>query len=246
MENTMQLINGDCLEKMKDIQDGSIDFILCDLPYGTTACKWDSVIPTDLLWAEYERILKPDGVIALFGTEPFSSVLRTSNLKMYKYDVIWEKHQATNPFFAKKGIMKIHENISIFYKKCGTYNPQKTYGHKTYSAFKSDVKSVGEIYGSSKSVHYGNEDGSRYPTSILRFSGEKGFHPTQKPVKLLEYLIKTFSNEGETVLDNAMGSGSTGVACIHTGRNFIGIEKDEKYFNVAKSRIEEEEKNAER
>jgi site-specific DNA-methyltransferase (adenine-specific) len=164
--------------------------------------------------------------------------LRLSNLKHYRYDVVWKKQQATNPFFCKKGIMRIHENISIFYKKQPVYNPQFSYGHKNYSAFESEESKIGEVYGASKSVHRECSDGSRYPTSVLQFNTERTkYHPTQKPVALLEYLIKTYTNEGDTVLDNCMGSGSTGVACLNTNRNFIGIELDENYFQIAKDRI---------
>lgn len=174
----------------------------------------------------------------MFGVEPFSSSLRLSNLKHYRYDVIWKKQQATNPFFAKKGIMRIHENISIFYKKQPTYNPQFSYGHKNYSSFESEESKIGEVYGESKSVHRDCTDGSRYPTSVIQFNTERTkYHPTQKPVDLLEWLIKTFTNENELVLDNCMGSGSTGVACLKTGRNFIGMEIEDKYFDVAKERI---------
>lgn len=236
----IDLRKGDCLEIMKDIPDKSIDMILCDLPYGTTACKWDTIIPFEPLWEQYNRIIKDNGVIALFGVEPFSSQLRMSNLKKYKYDIVWKKQQATNPMFAKKGIMKIHENISVFYKKQPTYNPQMSYGNKNYSSFKSDKSNIGEVYGNLKSIHRECNDGSRYPVSIVQYNTERTkYHPTQKPVALLEYFIKTYTNEGETVLDNCMGSGSTGVACKHTNRSFIGIELDDNYFEIAKKRIEE-------
>lgn len=234
-----KLLHGDCLELMKKIPDKSIDMVLCDLPFGVTACAWDAVIPFEPLWEQYNRIIKDNGVIALFGVEPFSSQLRLSNFKHYRYDIIWKKQQATNPFFAKKGVMRIHENISIFYKKQPTYNPQFSYGHKNYSSFESEDSKIGEVYGASKSVHRDCSDGSRYPTSVIQFNTERTkYHPTQKPVDLLEWLIKTYTNENELVLDNTMGSGSTGVACLNTNRNFIGIELDEKYFEIAKERIE--------
>lgn len=234
-----RIYNMDCLEGMKCIPDKSIDCIICDLPYQVTACSWDVIIPFDKLWEQYNRIIKDNGAILLFGVEPFSSQLRLSNLKNYRYDIIWQKQQATNPFFAKKGIMRIHENISIFYKKQPTYNPQFSYGHKNYSSFQSEESTIGEVYGPAKSVHRDCKDGSRYPTSVIKFNTERTkLHPTQKPVALIEYLIKTFTDEGETVLDNCMGSGTTAIACINTNRNYIGFELNKDYFNVSNERIE--------
>jgi len=236
----MQLIHGDCLEKMKDIPDKSIDMILCDLPYGTTSCKWDVVIPFEPLWAQYKRIIKDRGAIVLFGSEPFSSYLRMSNIKQYKYDWIWDKKKGGNIMNLKQQPYKVHEIISVF--AGGNYYPimteQKPRTGKTYSA--------GEANGIN---HYGDlrHYDKKFPKSILEISNanQKGkVHPTQKPVALLEYLIKTYTLEGETVLDNCMGSGSTGIACINTKRNFIGIEKDDKYFEIAKKRIEEHLTNA--
>jgi DNA modification methylase len=229
---------------MKNIPDKSIDMILCDLPYGTTACKWDVVIPFEPLWKEYKRIIKDRGAIALFGSEPFSSALRMSNIKNYKYDWIWNKDKPSNFATANKQPMKYHEIISIFNSK--TYYKQITTGHKkmngqaTYGRTSNlsvpDIK-IKERYSGGKTT--------RNPSSIIKFNtckhntkDKSGFHPTQKPVALLEYLIKTYTLENETVLDNCMGSGSTGVACININRNFIGIEKDDKYFEIAKSRIE--------
>ena len=241
--SNIKLLQGDCLELMKDIPDKSIDMILCDLPYGTTACKWDVIIPFEPLWKQYNRIIKDNGAVVLFGSQPFTSKLIQSNLKNFRYELIWEKQQGTNPMFAKKGILKKHENICVFYKKQPTYNPQMSYGNKNYSAFSSKNKNIGEIYGDLKSKHRECNDGSRYPTSILRFNTERTkYHPTQKPLLLCEYLIKTYTNGGDTVLDNCMGSGSTGVACVNTNRNFIGIELDEDYFNIAKERIENDHK----
>lgn len=211
--------------------------ILCDLPYGTTACSWDSVIPFIPLWEQYERVIKDNGAIALFGSEPFSTSLRHSNLKMYRYDWIWEKEQGANFMLCKYQPYKVHEVISIFSKKRHVYNPQMTKG-KPYISGKG---TSGEITGNIKKVQTKN-NGLRYPRSVQKFNTDKNkgsLHPTQKPVELLEYLIKTYTNEGETVLDNCMGSGSTGVACINTNRNFIGIELEEKYFKIAKERIEE-------
>lgn len=228
---------GDCLELMKDIPNKSVDMILCDLPYGTTACKWDNVIPFEPLWEQYNRIIKDDGNIILFSKQPFTTELINANFKYFRYEIIWQKQQATNPMCAKKRIMPIHENILVFYKKFGTYNPQMSYGNKNYSSFNSN-KQGSEIY-NHKSKHRECKDGSRYPTSVLKFNTErKKLHNTQKPVALLEYLIKTYTNENEFVLDNCMGSGSTGVACINTNRSFIGIELDKKYFEIAKERIE--------
>jgi site-specific DNA-methyltransferase (adenine-specific) len=222
---------------MKDIKDKSIDMILCDLPYGTTICKWDVVIPFDLLWEQYERIIKDNGVILLFGTEPFSSKLRCSNLKIYKYDWIWYKSRAFNFFNAKKQPLKYHEIISVFYKKQPQYYPIMRKGEKNHRTKPITRKSnllnnisKGEI----------NTSDMKYPKSIIEIKSTdstKNLHPTQKPVELLEYLIKTYTMENEIVLDNCMGSGSTGVACINTNRKFIGIEKDERYFEIAKERI---------
>ena len=236
----MQLIHGDCLEKMKGIPDKSIDMILCDLPYGTTACKWDVVIPFEPLWEQYKRIIKDNGAIVLFGSEPFSSYLRMSNIKWYKYDWVWVKEQGTGNLNANKMPLKKHENILVFYKKLPIYNPQMVKGD-AYEIKRN--KNTNEIFGKTgtQDGYVTKNKGERYPTSILNFNRElrNRLHPTQKPVALLEYLIKTYTLEGETVLDNTMGSGSTGVACINTKRNFIGIEKDDKYFEIAKKRIEE-------
>ena len=233
----MQLIHGDCLEKMKDISDKSIDMILCDLPYGTTACKWDVIIPFEPLWAEYKRIIKKNGAIVLFGNQPFTTLLIASNLKEFRYTWVWEKEQGANFLLAKKQPMKVHEDVCVFYQMQPVYNPQMTAG-KPYTSGKGDS---GEVTGSVTKIRMQN-DGTRYPRSIQaikRVKRELGLHPTQKSTELLEYLIKTYTMEGETVLDNCMGSGSTGVACINTKRNFIGIEKDDKYFEIAKKRIDE-------
>ena len=238
----MQLIHGDCLEKMKDIPDKSIDMILADLPFGTTACKWDVVIPFEPLWEQYKRIIKDHGAIVLFGSEPFSSYLRMSNIKQYKYDLYWKKEKPTNFFQLKRRFGKCTENIVVFYKSQPTYNPQKLKhdGKPVNNKPKGNHNSI--VAGINKKVLPYIDDGTRYPNDILEFRREilgTTVHPTQKPVALLEYLIKTYTLEGETVLDNTMGSGSTGVACVNTGRNFIGIEKDDKYFEIATKRIEE-------
>lgn len=232
---------GDCLELMKEIQDNSIDMILCDLPYGTTACKWDDVISFDKLWEQYERIIKDNGAIVLFGQEPFSSLLRISNLKTYKYDWYWEKERLTNVSQVKRRAGKTVETISVFYKKQPTYNPQMSIytGPKRTNKVKNGKLGI-LTDNQNKKVYEYKDNGLRYPTQILKFQRDCltcNLHPTQKPVALLEYLIKTYTNEKETVLDNCMGSGSTGIACQNTNRNFIGFELDEKYFNIAKERL---------
>ena len=239
--NSLQLFSGDCLEVMKGIPAKSVDMVLCDLPYGTTRCKWDAVIPFDPLWEEYHRIVKPNGAIVLFAAEPFASFLRISNIKHYKYDWIWDKVKGTGFLNAKKQPMRNHEVVCVFYRKQCTYNPQKTTGHKKKTAFRAQHLKT-DVYGDTKdNVFYSSTE--RYPRSVQVFSTDtqkSALHPTQKPVALLEYLVRTYTNEGETVLDNCMGSGSTGVACVRAGRRFIGIEKDEHFFQVAKDRIEKE------
>lgn len=214
--------------------------VLTDPPYGTTACKWDSVIPFEPMWAELKRIIKPNGAIVLFGTEPFSSALRMSNIKNYKYDWVWHKTKPSGHLNAKKQPMRIYENISVFYSKQCLYNPQDL----IYGVFNNDrpsrsKKIKGEYtYGLEKNT--GISIAANYPKNVLTFSNpnNNSLHPTQKPVELLEYLIKTYTNEGETVLDFTMGSGSTGVTCKNLNREFIGIELDETYFNIAKDRIQ--------
>lgn len=238
----IHLMQGDCLELMKGIPDGSVDMILCDLPYGTTRNKWDSMIPLDKLWNEYKRIIKNNGCIALFAQTPFDKVLGASNLNMLRYEWIWQKDNGTGFLNAKKMPMKIHENILVFYKSHPIYNPQMRTGFKPYMQMSGKGSSN---YGEQVRVLTKN-NGERYPVDVVQFMRDKHkIHPTQKPVALLEYLIRTYTNEGETVLDNCMGSGSTGVACINTERNFIGIELDPVYFEVAKYRIEEAEGNHE-
>ena len=229
---------GDCLELMKEIPDTSIDMILCDLPYGTTKNKWDSVIPLNKLWKSYERIIKDNGAIVLFSQMPFSAELVHSNLKLFKYEWIWQKDNGTGFLNAKKMPLKIHENILVFYKKLPLYNPQMRTGFKPYKC-KQGRHSTN--YGAYEQGHITESNGERYPIDIIKFKKDSGLHPTQKPVELLEYLIKTYTNENETVLDNCMGSGSTGVACINTNRNFIGYELDEKYFKIAEERINEQQ-----
>ena len=232
------IYNEDCLEGMKSIPDKSIDMILCDLPYGTTQCKWDTVIPFDPLWEQYNRIIKDNGAIVLFGSEPFSSHLRLSNLKNYKYDWIWDKVKGTGFLNAKRQPMRSHELISVFYKKQCTYNPQKTTGHKLKKTYRSKELQT-EVYGEMKN-DYRYESAERYPKSIQTFSTDTqntSLHPTQKPVRLCEYLIKTYTNEGEIVLDNCIGSGTTAIACLETGRHYIGYELDPDYYKVAQNRI---------
>jgi DNA modification methylase len=233
----IDLLHGDCPELMKDIPDKSIDMILCDLPYGTTACKWDTIIPFEPLWEQYERIIKDSGAIVLFGSEPFSTMLRMSNLQNFKYDWIWEKEQGANFMLCKYQPYKVHEIISVFSYGTHIYFPQMTEG-KPYISGKG---TSGDITGNVLKTQTKN-NGTRYPRSIQKFNTDKSkgsLHPTQKPVALLEYLIKTYTDEGETVLDNCMGSGTTGVACVNTNRNFIGIELEDKYFEIAKQRINE-------
>lgn len=235
----ISLLQGDCLEHMKETPDGSVDMVLTDPPYGTTQCKWDSIIPLEPMWEQLKRIIKPNGAIVMTAQTPFDKVLGCSNLPMLKYEWVWEKPSATGHLNSKKMPLKAHENILIFYKELPTYNPQITYGHKPTNNYTKKHDSDGECYGRTKSVSGGGNT-SRYPRSIQVFSSDKQklrLHPTQKPVALMEYLIKTYTNEGDTVLDFTMGSGTTGVACRNLGRNFIGIELDRDYFNVAFSRI---------
>jgi hypothetical protein len=314
----MQLMLGDCLERMGEIPDGSVDMVLCDLPYGTTACKWDAVIPFDLLWAHYHRVTKPNAAIVLTSSQPFTSALVMSNPGMFRYSWVWEKEQGVNFLAAKKNPMKVHEDILVFYldeaevkgrspkfkqlrdyfvrerERLGLtssdvkrllgndmgshyftggvqwtlpthenyvklqasggfhrdwhemkrqfdhiaedcripYRPQMTEG----APYVSGLGSSGDVTGNVRKVRTVN-DGRRYPRSIQRFNRETGLHPTQKPVALMEYLIRTYTNERDTVLDNTMGSGTTGVACINTGRRFIGIERDPDYFAIAETRL---------
>lgn len=240
--NNIELWNGDCLELMNNIPDKSIDMILSDLPYGTTHCKWDSVLPLEELWKQYCRIAKENAAIVLFAQTPFDKVLGSSNLKMLRYEWIWEKTQATGHLNAKKMPMKAHENILVFYKKLPIYNPQITKGHTPIHSYTKYVSTQNntEIYGKmSREISDGGET-TRYPRSVLTFSSDKQkcyLHPTQKPLALCEYMIKTYTNEGNLVLDNCMGSGTTGLACKNLHRRFIGIEKEKKYFEIAKERI---------
>ena len=235
----IKLILGDCLEKFSEIPDNSIDCIICDLPYGTTSCKWDVLIPFDKLWFEYNRIAKETAPILLFGIEPFSSYIRMSNIKDFRYDLYWHKTLCSNFMMGKRQPFFKVETISVFYKKSPTYNPIMRQG-KPYEVKESHIaqKGMQQKYCFDKKSDIKNE-GTRYPDNLLDFNslGSGKLHPTQKPLDLLEYLIKTYTNENDIVLDNCMGSGTTGEACIYLGRNFIGIEKDEKYYEIAEKRL---------
>ena len=230
------MLLGDCLELLPTIQSNSVNLLLVDLPYGTTACKWDSVIPLDLLWKEYHRICKPNAAMIFTAAQPFTTVLAASNLRDFRYEWIWVKPQGTNPMNAKVMPLKAHENILVFYRKKPVYNPQMWFS-TPYTGFSSETSTIGEVYGSQQSKHRDNPTGSRYPKTILHFKQEKGLHPTQKPQPLMEYLIQTYSNPNDVVLDNCMGSGTTGAAAVKLNRLFIGIEMDPAYFKIAESRI---------
>jgi DNA modification methylase len=246
-ENPTTLLLGDCLERMKEIPDGSVDMVMCDLPYGTTACKWDSVIQFEPLWEQYRRVCKPNAAIVLTASQPFTSALVMSNIDAFKYCWVWEKNRPTGFLDAKKKPMRSHEDVVVFYNEQPTYNPQKTKGEPNHctgvkNGRKRTVKS--EIFSGDFSRVPADKSGEKYPRSVQRFdginpTGDRRLHPTQKPVALMEYLIRTYTNDGETVLDNTMGSGTTGVACVNTGRRFIGIERDETYFSIASQRIKE-------
>lgn len=239
--SNITLIHGDCLVEMQRIPDKSVDMILCDLPYGTTACKWDVVIPFDKLWEQYCRIVKDNGAIVLFGSQPFTSKLICSNLNDFKYCLVWNKNKCGSPSLAKRRPMKTHEDICVFCRDVELYNPQMEVGEPYYRkrSGKSRCNNLG--FGFANSTKDIVNNGTRYPKSILKFSrdfsAQQQVHPTQKPVALLEYLIKTYSNEGDTILDNTMGSGSTMVACVNTKRNGIGIELDDNYFKIAQERV---------
>lgn len=249
---TYQLHLGDCLEIMPTLADKSVDAIICDLPYGQTACKWDSVIPLDKLWIEYKRIIKPRGAIVLFGSQPFTTMLIASNIEWFKYEWIWNKTRPSGFVHAKNAPLKEHENVIVFsngsinHKSLTNnrmnYNPQDLipFNKFTYRPHRDEkfTETIGHRPSHKKEIF---QEFTNYPTTIIRFSNpnQDSFHPTQKPVALLEYLVKTYTNASEAVLDNCMGSGTTGVACMNTGRNFIGIEREPKYFEIAKRRIEQ-------
>ena len=234
----MNLMHGDCLEMMKLIPDGSVDMVLCDLPYGTTQNKWDAVIPFDQLWVEYRRVGKPNCAYVLTAAQPFTSALVSSNPSWFSQALVWKKNVASNFLNANRQHLSRHEDIIVFSQKQPTFNKQLLPG-KPYTAKRYGNDDSGDNYGSvAKRTDTVNE-GGRNPISVIEVNREVGLHPTQKPVALMEYLIRTYTNEGDTVLDNTMGSGTTGVAAANTGRKFIGIERDEKYFAIAQKRIEE-------
>lgn len=234
-----KIYNMDCIEGMAMIKDKSVDMILCDLPYGTTQCKWDVIIPFDKLWEQYERIIKDNGAIVLTSAQPFTSLLIASNLKLYKYNWVWEKSKATGYLNSKKRPMVAHEDVLIFAKKQTKYNPQMVQGEPYY---KGKAHRPTDVYGEQKETLVENKDGLRYPRTVQYFKTAESegevFHPTQKPVSLFEYLIKTYTNEGDVVLDNCMGSGTTAIACKNLNRYFIGFELDGKYFEIINNRID--------
>lgn len=239
--NNIELWHGDCLELMKNIPDKSADMILCDLPYGTTKCSWDIVIPFESLWYQYNRIVKDNAAVLLFGQEPFSSLLRISNLNNYRYDIYWEKERLTNINQVKRRVGKTIETISVFYRKQPIYNPQMIkYDGKPRTNKVKDGKLGKLTDNQEKTVNEYTDTGWRYPTQVWKYQRDcltSNLHPTQKPIALLENLVRTFSKEGDVILDSCMGSGSTGVACVNTDRKFIGIELDNTYFEIAKDRI---------
>ena len=244
-----KIYNEDCLEGMKRIADGSVDMILCDLPYGTTQCKWDTVIPFEPLWEQYRRVIKPNGAIVLTASQPFTSALVMSNPKMFKYDWCWKKNAGSNFGCVKFQPMKEHESVLVFYSGRAMYNPQMQERAesgknrvKTVVNYSTKTELVGDsLHNSISSIR----PALRYPSSVQLFNRERGLHPTQKPVALFEYLIKTYTNPGELVLDNCMGSGTTAIACMNTNRNFIGFEMDKGYYGIACNRIEQHKKAGE-
>jgi site-specific DNA-methyltransferase (adenine-specific) len=250
-EGKKEILLGDCLELMKDIPNGSIDMILADLPYGTTQCKWDSIIDLNKLWEQYERIIKPNGAIVLTAAQPFTSILVMSNLKLFKYDWVWKKPKGTGHLNAKKQPMRDKEDVLVFYKNQCTYNPQWTWG-EPYSNLKSGKTakpSTAEVNGKyMNGAEYRNgSDGRRYPKQVQEFGVvERGtIHPTEKPVDLFRYFIRTYTNEGELVLDNTAGSGTTAIACLNTNRQFIVMEKEQKYYDIILKRVGDFNKNFE-
>lgn len=237
-----QVLQGDCLELMRDIPDKSVDMILCDLPYGTTACKWDVIIPFEPLWEQYKRIIKPNAAIVLTASQPFTSQLVMSNPKWFKYEWIWEKEKGTMPMNAPFQPIKTFENILVFSKSAATFSrcsqmkyfPQMEKG----TPYKGGIRTTGKMsFHTAPSRNYKDNDGTRYPKAILRFNTERGLHSTQKPVALFEYLIKTYTNEGDLVLDNCAGSGTTAIAALNTDRNYILMEKEEAYIKLINERI---------
>lgn len=235
--NTNVIYNQDCIKGMSHIPDKFIDMILCDLPYGITNCKWDVIIPFEDMWEQYTRIIKDNGAIVLFGSEPFTSSLIMSNVRLFRYDLIWDKRKGCDFLNANRKPLKSHENILVFYKKSPTYNKQYWYS-KPYKKIQGNKKKS-EVYHLYHEAETESLDGKRNPLSVLSFPRDsKKLHPTQKPIALLEWLIKTYTNEGEIVLDNAFGSGSTLIAAVNTNRRYIGFEIDEQYFNIARNRLD--------
>ena len=240
------IYQNDCFDVLPNINSESIDLILCDLPYNTTKATWDKSLDLDLLWKEYKRIIKPNGAILLFAQSPFDKILGCSNLEMLRYEWIWEKTQATGFLNANKMPLKAHENILVFYKKPPKYNPQKTQGHKPMNFYtkKMEVQNRTELYGKMKKTISGGGDTDRFPRSVLKFASDKQknkldgtIHPTQKPLALCEYFIKTYTDEGDIILDNTAGSGTTGLAAKNLNRSYILIEKESKWVEVTKKRI---------
>lgn len=236
-KNDISLWCNDCFNIFPQIEDKSIDMILADLPYGITACSWDTMLPFDKLWEQYKRIIKNNGAIVLTAVQPFTWKLCASNPEWFKYEIIWEKPNGTNPLLVKKQPFRSHENILVFYQKQPTYNPQMTYGHNNYSGFIDETKFIGEAYdGSNKQIvskHKKNTDGSRYPRSVQKFPQDRSGHPTKKPVELMSWLIRTYTNVGDLVLDNTMGEGTCGVACVKEQRKFYGIELSQNDFLIS-------------
>lgn len=247
MKMESKIICGETINEMSKLPSKSIDMILCDLPYGTTQCKWDSVIPFDMLWKEYTRIIKDNGAIVLTASQPFTSNLVMSNPKLFRYSLVWEKSKSTGYLNSKKMPMRSHEDILVFYKNLPTYNPQMVDGDP-YDKGKAHRPT--DVYREQKGeIHVKNETGKRYPRSVQYFktaeSEGKVYHPTQKPISLMEWLVKTYSNEGDMVLDNTIGGGTTAIACIRTNRKYIGIDVSEEYINITNQRINEEINNLE-
>lgn len=250
MEENCRIYNEDCITGMSRIPDGTIDMICCDLPYGVlnkgnSSAKWDSVIPFDRLWEQYNRVIKDDGVICLFGQGMFSAMLMCSNPDMWRYNLIWEKDRSTGFLNANRMPLRCHEDIMIFYRKPGTYNPQMEYApdRRNHSRGKGEHKLKNQVYGDFTPLADENITDYKYPRSVIKVNKEHfcrgDEHPTQKPVKLIEWLVKTYSNEGDVVLDNCMGSGTTAVACLNTNRNFIGFEITREYYDLSMKRIDE-------
>jgi len=234
--DNLWFMKGDCLERMKEIPDGSVDMVLTDPPYNTTACKWDSMIPLEPMWEQLKRVIKPNGAIVMTASQPFTTTLISSNMKMFKYCWVYQKPQGVDPFMAKKRPLNNVEDVVVFAAKQPTYNPQKTAG-KPYKVVRDKEPRLHELTGQVMKQTETVNNGDRLPTRIITFNQERGLHPTQKPVALMEYLIRTYTNEGETVLDFTSGSFTTGVACVNLDRKFIGIEMDAHYYDIGTDRV---------